>query len=134
MIETKNMATLMNSVTCNSSPKVKEVNSFLSQYAAMLLGCGATCIRIEKNIRRMADAFGVDAEMTIMPAHILLSVWDREHTHSYSSIERIHQVGISFHLNTRLSKLSWEIADEKICFPEAQQRLKDITQTPHSNR
>ena len=115
-------------------PEVKEANSFLSKYAAMLLGCGATCIRIEKNVRRMSEAFGVEAEMTIMPSHILLTVWDKGHTHSYSGIERIGKGGISFHLNTRLSKLSWEVADGKTDFAEARRKLDEMALTPPANR
>lgn len=122
--------TSTNSEICNPLPEVKEVNSFLSEYATMLLGCGATCIRIEKNVRRMAESLGVDAEMTILPTRILLTVWNLEHTHSYSSIGRLCKGGISFHLNTRLSKLSWAIADGKITFQEAHLRLKEIARTP----
>ena len=76
---------------------------FLSDYAAWLMGCGATCARIEKNIRRMSEAFGMESDMAVMPAHIHLSVWDKEHTESYSNIKRIHRCGISFNFNTRLS-------------------------------
>lgn len=129
-----NMMIPMNSEICSSMLDVKEVNSFLSEYAAMLLGCGATCIRIEKNVRRMAKTFGVDVEMTIMPTHILLTIWDREHAHSYSSIRQLWKGGIHFHLNTRLSKLSWEVADGKVIFEEAQKRLQSIRNTPYAKR
>ena len=36
---------------------------FLSDYAAWLMGCGATCARIEKNIRRMSEAFGMPIKL-----------------------------------------------------------------------
>lgn len=128
-----NMMIPMSSETYSHTPGVKEVNSFLSEYSAMLLGCGATCIRIQKNVQRMAIAFGVEVEMTIMPTHILLTVWNKEHTHSYSSIRQLCKGGIHFHINTKLSKLSWEVADGKVTFMEAQSRIRDIANTPHSN-
>lgn len=45
----------------------KDACIFLSDYAAWLLGCGATCIRIEKNVKRMADRWNMTSEMTILP-------------------------------------------------------------------
>ncbi|MDD4514180.1 threonine/serine exporter family protein [Massilibacteroides sp.] len=112
----------------------KEVCIFLSDYAARLLGCGATCIRIEKNVRRMSKAFSMDVEMTIMPSHIHLSVWDKAHTESFTNIKRIHKGGISFNINTLLSKLSWEVADGKVNFQDALRLFKKITDTPPSNQ
>ena len=53
----------------------KEVCLFLSEYAVSLLGCGATCIRLEKNINRMAAVFGKKVDLTIMPRHVHMTVW-----------------------------------------------------------
>ena len=53
---------------------LQETAAFLAEYASLLLGCGATCIRIEKNTRRMAEAFGVNLDIFIMPAHVTESV------------------------------------------------------------
>lgn len=115
-------------------PTVKEACIFLSDYAARLLGCGATCARIEKNVRRISDAFGVDTEMTIMPSHIHLSVWDKNHVDSFTNIKRIHKSMISFKINTLLSKLSWNIADNKIGFRDARTEFAEIIQSPPENQ
>lgn len=114
-------------------PSTKEACIFLADYAAWLLGCGATCIRIEKNVKRMSEAWQVEAEMVIMPSHIQLSVWDSEHEHAYSRVERIRKAGISFDINTRLSRLSWEIADGKTDFGKARERFMDIVKTRPAN-
>ena len=130
----------MSKTVCNTSalpgslPSTKEVCMFLSDYAAWLMGCGATCARIEKNIRRMSEAFGMESDMAVMPAHIHLSVWDKEHTESYSNIKRIHRCGISFNINTRLSKLSWDIADGRADFDKACTELEEISRTPPENQ
>lgn len=116
-----------------NKPTVKEVCIFLSEYAARLLGCGATCARIEKNIQRMSEAFGVDTEMTIMPSHIHLSVWDKSHEESFTNIRRIRKSMISFKINTLLSKLSWKIADEKMSMQEARLLFVEIVQSPPEN-
>ena len=129
----------MNSMICKPTessvylPSIKELCIFLSDYAAGLLGCGATCIRIEKNITRISLFFGYDSEMTIMPSHIHLTIWNKEHTDSYSIIRRMHKTGISFDMNTKLSKLSWEIADGKISFQEATLLAERIYHTSSVN-
>lgn len=115
-------------------PCVKEVCMLLSDYASWLLGCGATCIRIEKNIQRIAKAFDVEADMTIMPSNIHLSVWDDEHEHSYSIVKKIHKCGISFNINTQLSKLSWDVADGKLDYREALTTFENITKTKPTNK
>ena len=118
----------------NQKPTVKEVCIFLSEYASWLLGCGATCIRIEKNIKRMSETFGVESDMAIMPSHIHLSVWNDEHSESYSNIKRIHKSGISFDINTQLSKLSWDVADHKLDFGQALESINKITRTKPANK
>ncbi len=109
----------MSSLTC----------SFLADYAAWMLGCGATCIRIQKNVDRMAKAFGLKVELTIMPAHVQICVLKDQTEPSQIEIRRIRHTGISFHLNTQLSKLSWEVADGKVTFEEARQIFQRIIHT-----
>lgn len=118
----------------NRSPHIKEVCIFLSDYASWLLGCGATCIRIEKNIRRMADAFDTHIDVSIMPSHIHLSVWNSQHTESYHTIKRVHKSGISFDINTQLSKLSWEVADGKVDFNQAVYLFQQVASIRPTNR
>ena len=115
-------------------PSVKEVCMLLAEYASWLLGCGATCIRIEKNIERMSKAFNVESDMTIMPSNIHISVWDDEHEHSYSIVKKIHKSAISFNINTQLSKLSWDIADKKLDYKGAVETFEVITKTKPTNK
>lgn len=110
------------------------VCSFLSDYAAWLLGCGATCIRIEKNVDRMAKAFGMDADLTIMPSHVHTSVWNKDQTDSYQCSKKVHKSGISFDINTQLSKLSWDVADGKLDFTQATQKFDEISKTKPENQ
>lgn len=122
-----------NRVTTDVPSTPKDACIFLSDYAAWLLGCGATCIRIEKNVRRMAERWNMESEMTILPSHIHMTVWNQTRDHSYSNIVRLHHTGISFDINTQLSKLSWAIADGKTGFNEGRQTFADITATRPAN-
>lgn len=129
-MQTKTETKLMNSY----KPTVKEVCIFLADYASWLLGCGATCIRIEKNVKRISEKFNVESDMTIMTTNVNLSVWDKQHEHSYSMVKKIHKTGISFNINTQLSKLSWDIADEKLDYYGALKTFEEITQTKPTNK
>ena len=64
-----------------------------------------------------------------LASHIHMTVWNDDRSHSYSNIVRLHHTGISFDINTQLSKLSWAIADRKIGFAEARRNFEAIVQT-----
>ncbi len=116
-----------------AAPSVCRVCLFLADYSSWLLGCGATCIRLEKNMKRIAAAYGMDVETTIMPRHIHMSVWRPNTDERYTYIAAVSHAGIDFSINTRLSELSWEIADGRISFDEARQRFDSIIHAPKSN-
>lgn len=111
-----------------------QICNFLADYAAYMLGCGATCIRIEKNVSRISKALGVETELTIMPAHVQLSIMDSNNGKSYYEIRRMQPKGISFNINTQLSKLSWDLADRKLKIDEAQVLLQQIVKTAPINK
>lgn len=115
------------SPTCN----MEQVNAadmcrFLVNYGANLMASGATCIRLDKNVRRIAAAYGMDVEMTVMPRHIHLTVIDKNTGEVITSISKVPDTGISFAQNTELSRLSWEIADRKMGYADAVRRYEGI--------
>lgn len=118
----------------NDLPSVREASLFLSDYAVWLCGSGATCIRIEKNVHRMVAAFGTKVDMSIMPSHITLTGSNAEGDDMFSQVHNVPHLAISFDINTRLSKLSWDIADRKCSFEEARARFEDIKLTRPANR
>lgn len=108
---------------------------FLAEYTAWLWGCGATCIRIEKNVARLSEALGVEADVTVMPRHVELyarsPLGDAELP---VVIRKAPHCGLNFTINTRLSRLSWEVADGKIGYSEAVARFKEIIASPPTGR
>lgn len=119
-----------NTRTC---PTAGRVCIFLSKYSAALLGCGATCIRLTKNVERIARVFNKRVEIMIMPRHVQLSVSEEEGTDGCVFITSIAASAISFNKNTRLSRLSWELADGKIDIDKAERRFEQIMQTDYQN-
>lgn len=109
-----------------SVSSVHDIAAFLAEYAAWLLGCGATCIRIQKNTNRMASAFGVESDLWIMPSHIHMSVWRGSPDDAVVASRRIVNKGISFNINARLSRLSWRVADEGLTLNQARDIFADI--------
>lgn len=82
----------------------------------------------------MAEAYNMEVEITIMPRHVHISVCDREHAENVTSITSVRHTAVSFNLNTMLSALSWEVADGKRTFEEAQTRLDAITRNDSQNK
>ncbi len=106
-----------------SEPTARELCLFLADYAGWLLGCGATCIRIEKNVARMAQAFGRDIELTITPRHVHVSLVTSDHEELHTTIASARPSPVSFTVISDLSRLSWQLADGKTTFAEARAAL-----------
>lgn len=107
-------------------PSAKDMCLFLADYAGWLFSCGATCIRLEKNVGRIAGAAGMSVELAIMPRHIHLTVSDPSTGEIFTSIGTIIDRPINYDLNTRLSRLSWDIADGKVGIVEGMGSFKEI--------
>lgn len=116
------------------SPCARELCCFLSRYAAWLLGSGATCIRLVTNVKRIAHAYGKDVELTVMPRHVNVTVYESDRTDMITAIEAVPATHISFNINSRLSNLSWEIADGKVTFNQAKDSFEKIITDDKQNR
>lgn len=97
-----------------------QYSEFLAVYASYMLGCGATCIRINKNIRRMANSVGLTADMIIISHHVTVICTDNTTGSNCQHTKRIAPIGINFEINTRLSELSWKMAEKKVTMEEAE--------------
>lgn len=115
-------------------PSVSELSLFLSRYSAWLLGSGATSIRLEKNVSRIARAYGKEIELAIMTRHVHLSLWEEGKPGMETSIATVNHNVISFNINTLLSKLSWEIADGKVDFNVAKERFERIIRSDRQSK
>ncbi|MDE6273112.1 MAG: threonine/serine exporter family protein [Muribaculaceae bacterium] len=97
-----------------------QLSNFFAVYAAYMLGCGATCIRIKKNLRRMANAMHLQVDLIILSHHVTVVCTDNSTGLNAQHIKRIASVGVSFEINTRLSELSWKVAEHKLTIDEAE--------------
>lgn len=115
------MTTMMRKIEPEEANKICR---FFADYATTMLGCGATCIRITKNVNRMAAALGVMADMVILPAHITVTVANPEDGEVVCFLtKKTVEMPISFSLNTALSKLSWRLYEKRVSFDEAMEEF-----------
>ena len=77
----------------------------------------------------MAGAFGVGFDITIMPTHVYISVWDNDAGQRHLTVRPTAGCGISFNINARLSRLSWEVADNHLGLAAAIDRFMEIRKT-----
>lgn len=116
-------------------PSASDVASFLAEYAAALLGCGATCTRIEMNVGRIGAAYGYDADVTMLPSHVEVAVTPAGGMSPATrcgdvAVRRIRGGAIRFSVNASLSRLSWDIADNGISLDDAWRRFGAIVSRP----
>ena len=105
-------------------PGVRETCLFLSEYAVQLFGSGCTCIRLEKNMKRIAASLGMNVEFSVLPRHIHITVSKGDS--DFTSVIGIRDLPISFSRITDLSRLSWQMADGKVDFLTARSVLPRI--------
>lgn len=109
-------------------PDLAVAAHFLSEYAVTLFGSGSTCIRLEKNMKRIAASQGMTVEFSILPHHIHITV--RQGCAEMTKVVGIRTLPISFSIITDLSRLSWQIADGHVTIEDADVLLRRICRCP----
>jgi uncharacterized membrane protein YjjP (DUF1212 family) len=114
--------------------QLKEVSKFLSDYSTCLMAVGVQTSRIVRNASRIAQTFGLSVEMTVFLKTIILTVWDSEGNHSYSTVGQVKPKGLNFEMNARLSQLSWECRDKRLSLSELEARYNEIISKPRVSK
>ena len=110
--------------------QLKRVSKFLSEYSTTLMAVGVQTSRIVKNTSRIAESFGLEVDMTIFQKTIIMTLRDKDNTHTYSSVNKIKPLALNFFINSKLSTLSWDIYDYNLSLEEAEKRYKEIVSVP----
>ncbi len=112
---------------------LRKVNDFLCEYASSLSGCGATAVRIDQSIERIAGVYAGEADVTILPSSILITLWNKNHEKSYAGSVKMRSRGPNFDMLTKLCQLSWKIGDGGLSFPETVAEYKAIVAQKRMN-
>lgn len=111
-------------MTSTSELSLRQISEFLGTYSARLLACGSTCVRLQENIDRMAARLGVHTDVVVMPRHVHLSV--SRGRDCDTTIVAVPPAPVSYSVNTRLSRLSWDMADGHLTLGQARDRMAAI--------
>lgn len=106
---------------------LKDALKFLSEYSVLLFGSGATCVRMDKNVRRIARSMGMEMEYSILPRHIHITL--EKDGEQHTSVVAIKELPPSFAIISNLSKLSWQMADRQLTFHGARRTMDRISRT-----
>lgn len=111
---------------------VSRLAAFLADYSAQLWKCGATCLRIDKNVTRIAHRFGLDACVSIFPRHTTVALTGIDDNRLYAGhTSKITEGGApNFLSNSQLSHLSWDLAEKRVEFDNAYNVMSRILREP----
>ncbi len=110
--------------------KLKRISGFLSEYSTTLMAVGVQTSRVVKNTSRIAEAFGIESDMTIFQKTIIMTLRDNKNGKTFSSVNKIRPMALNFFINSKLSTLSWDIYDNKLSIQESENRFNDIINVP----
>lgn len=85
--------------------------TFLCDYASVMVGAGASGLRIQKNIERMAHHYGCRPLIELTPSTVKIQLSTADNAQRAFRSEVVVHSGISFSKIRKLSSLSWDIAD-----------------------
>jgi uncharacterized membrane protein YjjP (DUF1212 family) len=114
--------------------ELKELSKFLSDYSTSLMAVGVHTSRIVRNTARIAESFGFFVDMTIFQKTIIMTLRDKDNTHSYSTVSKIKPMALNFEINSRLSSLSWEAYDEHLTLDELRTKYQEIVSNPRMSK
>lgn len=83
--------------------ELKRKSIFLRDYTTELYASGATTIRIEKNLGRIAEQWHTKADFSVLPTCIVLNLWDENKEKSYTVTGKIPADRINFNTVSDLS-------------------------------
>ena len=113
--------------------ELKRKSIFLRDYTTELYASGATTIRIEKNLGRIAEKWHTKADFSVLPTCIVLNLWDENEEKSYTVTGKIPADRINFNTVSDLSSLSWKVVEENLDVCQATARFRDILEKKRLN-
>lgn len=114
--------------------ELKELSKFLSDYSTGLMAVGTHTSRVVRNTSRIAQSFGFFADMTIFQKTIIMTLRDKDNSHSYSTVNKIKPMALNFEINMRLSALSWEAYDEHLSLDQLKSQYQEIISKPRISK
>lgn len=90
------------------------MSKMVAEYAAALSACGGTNAQTSSCVAYLCAHFGILAEMTEFPQHILLSSVDYKNEETFSICEKIKENPLDFDRIIMLNRLAKRVLNEKM--------------------
>lgn len=113
--------------------QLHKILDFASEYAAYMLGSGASSLRVIRCTRRLTESFGVEVEMSTTSRHFSISCRQACSGDCFTRVVAVPDLPVSFERNSDLSSLSWQAHDERLSLDELRSRFLKVTEKPHWN-
>ncbi|MCU7694228.1 threonine/serine exporter ThrE family protein [Haoranjiania flava] len=114
---------------------IEQHNQLLLNIGTTLLESGAHCGRINRNVRRIADAMGIDTEIFFdYSGMILTTKFKDDPTVTSTHYKKVKGHLVHFDTLADISVFSWKVHDEKLSFNEVAEEFEEISSRPHLPR
>lgn len=118
------------------SPEIHESLDLLLGYGVCLMESGAHTSRVERNVSRIAEAFGYEVAVTIFQRTVMISVTQKDNfSVSHTLIRKVtNGTPVNFERISALSALSWEARDEQLTLEQIRERFESIVARERMSR
>ena len=114
--------------------EIGQLGATLLEVAAVLMVSGASTGRIRNTVTRLSNSFGFNTDMLISQRTLMLTIYDEENDFLFSSLKRTSPHGVNFKLLSGISRMSWQVAEEKWTVKQINDELKRLKDLKHYPR
>lgn len=109
------------------------MSKMVAEFAAALSACGGTNAQTSSCVAFLCGHFGISAEVTEFPQHILLSSVDYKNEETFSMCEKIKESPLDFDRVIKLSRLAKKAANENMSAEHFYEEFQEILKAKRLN-
>ncbi|MCM1109135.1 MAG: threonine/serine exporter family protein [Clostridium sp.] len=94
--------------------KALKTSAFLSRYITCQMAVGVQTSRTERNAVRVAEAYGMRAELAFFPKSVIMTLHTPQQENGCTTVCRIQKRPLNFETNALLCRLGWRIHDRHL--------------------
>jgi uncharacterized membrane protein YjjP (DUF1212 family) len=113
---------------------INKLCKLLLDIGALLMSSGANTSRIRLTTKRIANAYGYNAELLVTHRALMLTLYDEEKDYFFSRLKRTSPHGANFKMVSGISRMSWNIVDEQWSLEQIELELERLKAVPNYPR
>lgn len=114
--------------------QINQLGKTLLEVGSLLMSSGSNSGRIRITVNRIASSFGYHTEMLISHRSIMLTLLGEDGEHLFTSLKRTSPHGVNFKMLSGISRMSWNVVEEKWSVEQINKELQRLTALPHYPR